>query len=181
MVFGRVLFYNVGVEKDKLGETIFLREYLATGDAEAAYVKAGFKGDAYMGARLMLKRASIQSALSKAADQVQETAIAKVVEQTKDVLQTRQGLSQWLVSVVRGDEICIYVTKDGEERSVPAHMKERIAAAKLLADIQGLLAPQKHEHEVKGDVFVFHTLDNGRAREIPATVTVLPREDDGTN
>lgn len=155
----------------KLQQARFLAKYLEHGDAPRAYVEAGYEGPPDIGASQLMRRPSVQAWLTQTADAVAGVAIEAVKAQTKSELATREGLSEWLVGVVEGAHEDTIVTKEGPVSVVTA-MKDRIAAAKLLAAIQGMLAPIKHEVDHRAAVFHFTTIDNGRGGELPGEIVV---------
>lgn len=161
----------MGREDTKLMQAKFLAAYLEHGDAKRAYREAGYQGDPATGSGLILKRPSVQAWLAQTSEAVAASAISAVVEQTKDALQTRDGLTDWLVSVVKGEHTDVAWSKDGPIQ-VEVKMSDRLKAAELIAKVQGLLAPQKIDVNQKQAVFHFFTPDNGRGGAIPAEVVV---------
>lgn len=145
----------------KLKEAKFLQEYLATGDATQAYLAAGYEGAPDAGGQIMLSRPSVRAWLNETADAIAATAIATTAEKTRDVLETRDGLTEWLVGVIKGDIGEDWVTDDGEAMFVKGKLKERLKAAELLAKISGYLV-QKVEVKSEGVQVVLHSVDNGR-------------------
>lgn len=151
---------NDALPETPVQEARFVAAYLSTGDAHQAYVQAGYDGDSKVGPLMLLKRPSVIAALKRAAAAIEETSLGVVRTQVANDLQTREGLTNWLVQVISGEVTESYTDREGNTFDTPAKLKDRIKAAELLSKISGFLAPQ--EVNVRGVQVVLHTVDNGR-------------------
>ena len=160
-----------------LKQALFLEHYLTSGDAKAAFVHAGYKGVPETGGDLILKRPAVKAALARVSEaSVQamvDSSVDAVKAQVKDRLQTREGLCEWLVTMIRGEIEVDKRDRNGEPYSAAPSFSDRLAAATLLSKISGFMAPIKIEGDVKQDVTHFHTMDNGRGVAIPASVKLV--------
>jgi hypothetical protein len=167
-------------EKLSMRQIQFRAGYLAHGDAQRAFKDAGYAGEPVIGSQEQLRKPYMVAALQRLGRATEQAAIGNAVAATQDALQSREGLCAWLCGVIKGAYTEQVIDEDGIAVDLPTPMRDRLAAAKLLAQVQGLAAPAQLDVTSKGAPvggLILVAPGNGRSTiPLPPGVTVVEHD-----
>lgn len=121
----------------------FIDEYIISGNATQAYLKAGYKVSesvARRNASRLLTNADIKAAIEKRNAEIQSEKTADMTE-----------VMEYLTSVMRGEQTESVATSKGVYSNVEVSAKDRIKAAELIGKRNGAWTDKK---EINGDLSI---------------------------
>lgn len=121
----------------------FIDEYIISGNATQAYLKAGYKVSesvARRNASRLLTNADIKAAIKKRNAEIQSEKTADMTE-----------VMEYLTSVMRGEQTESVATSKGVYSNVEVSAKDRIKAAELIGKRNGAWTDKK---KINGDLSI---------------------------